>query len=284
MTLLIRIASIAGTFVVALLAYGIANLGGVLVTAQAVEDHAAFLAPYTRAHFPEGDGPFPTVIQFHGCGSAEASQDDWATFFVEHGYGAIIVDSLSPRGIGRLGAISTVCTALQLPGRERAGDVLAGVAIAKALPEVNRDQLYLAGWSHGGWAIMDLLTMDLERDLPPNLTQVDADILQGVRGAILVYPYSGFPARSRDVDWRTHIPVVAFAGTADTVANPHHTQAAIDRQLSAGADAQLIVFDGATHVFDVVPGERMHQGLYDETATMRARSITTEFLFRTAPN
>lgn len=284
MTLFIRIASIIGTLVVAALAYGIANLGGVLVSAKTVEDHAAFLAPHMRAHFPEGDGPFPTVIQFHGCGSVHASQDDWAAFFVEQGYGAVIVDSLAPRGIGRMAALSTVCTALQLPGRERAGDVIAGITLASAMPEVDPERLFLGGWSHGGWAIMDLLAMDLERQPPPNLSAVDARLLDGVRGAILVYPYSGFPALSRDVDWQTRVPVLAFAGTADTVANPDHTQAAFDRQIAAGADIQFILFQGATHDFDVDEDEFLHQGDFDAAATARAHAITREFLVRTSDN
>ncbi len=276
--MIIRTLSILGSLMVLLLAYGIANLGGFFVQVRSVEDHVAFLAPHIRAHFPDGDGPFPTVVQFHGCGSAIASQDDWAAFLVAQGYGAIIVDSLAPRNIDRLGAMGTVCTALQLPGRERAGDVIAGLAYARGRAEVDTTQLFIAGWSHGGWAIMDLMTLDLEASPPPNLTEVNADALGGVRGAILIYPYAGFPARSRQAMWLTNFPVIAFVGAADRVADPDDITSAFAFQRSAGTEIQFDLFDDATHAFDVSHGAFMHQGSYDPVATGQAQQLSLEFL------
>lgn len=276
---------VAGSGIIILLGAWIAlSWSGLLVKSRSVEDHAAFLAPHMRVHMPTGEGPFPSVLMFHGCGSAEASQNDWAEYLSDHGYGAIIVDSLTPRGIGRVAALGTVCTALQLPGRERAGDVIAAIHHAHTLEGVDADNLFLAGWSHGGWAIMDLMTLDPGALDAPNLRDVPGDMLEGVRGAVLVYPYSGFPARSRSREWQTKLPVIAFAGTADTVANPAHTQAAFHVQREAGAEIQFEMFDGATHDFDVNVDEFLHQGSFDERATEDMRALTLDFLDQHSSN
>jgi len=42
---------------------------------------------------PAGEGPFPAVVQLHGCGGLEAQSYRWARWLVEHGYVALVVDS-----------------------------------------------------------------------------------------------------------------------------------------------------------------------------------------------
>src|SRR5258706_11261398 len=48
---------------------------------------------------PEGPGPFPAVVLMHGCHGVSGSTRQWAGWFREHGYVALIVDSWLPRGI-----------------------------------------------------------------------------------------------------------------------------------------------------------------------------------------
>ncbi len=280
MVWLIRIAAVLGVAVIAVGTSAFATWQGWLTRAAPVEVLADQLRPHMRIFKPDGAGPFPTVIQFHGCGSAVASQDEWAAFFTGHGYAAIVVDSLSPRGIAREEALLTVCTGLQLTSLERAGDVLAALEAARAEPFVDERNLFLAGWSHGGWSIMDLLSMDLETEAPPNLDTASSESLAPVRGAILIYPYCGFPARSLRQGWATPMPTVMLMGAEDTVAPARACLPIAERLGRDGIDIDTFIYSGAVHDFDVSRHERFHRGRYDETTTLAAREEALRFIAR----
>src|SRR5262245_20990603 len=47
---------------------------------------------------PAGDGPFPAVMQLHGCAGLEAQSYRWARWFADRGYVSLVVDSFRPRG------------------------------------------------------------------------------------------------------------------------------------------------------------------------------------------
>lgn len=259
-----------------------ANWQGWTVRARDQAEHAARLESHFRISMPDpeiwGEGPFPTVLQFHGCGSALTSQDDWAEFFAANGYAAIIVDSLAPRDISRPLAAASVCTGIQLTSVERAGDIIAAIHLAEDMPQVDGDNLFLAGWSHGGWSIMDLLSLDLEEEVPPNLTHATADDLSSVRGAILIYPYCGFPSRSEANGWQTHIPVTVFMGGIDPVAPAQQCMRAFERLQQDGADIQTTLFEDADHDFDVRPGEFLHRDRFHESATAITHAEALRFL------
>src|SRR5262245_29236345 len=48
---------------------------------------------------PHGDGPFPAVVQFHGCAGVEAESFRWARWLADRGYVSLVVDSFGPRGV-----------------------------------------------------------------------------------------------------------------------------------------------------------------------------------------
>jgi len=255
-----------------------ASWQGWLTSERSHDALAQQLRPHMRIFKPEGDGPFPTILQFHGCGSAVASQDEWAAFFAGNGYAALVVDSLAPRGIGREEAITTVCTGLQLTSLERAGDILASLELARELEFVDTENVFLAGWSHGGWSIMDLLTFDLGQETPPNLQQTSPDELDGIRGAVLIYPYCGFPARSASQDWQKPLSTIAIMGARDIVAPAHQCQPIFDRLGGSGVEIEANLFADATHAFDLSGQERYQGGDYNESATMMARDQVLSFL------
>jgi dienelactone hydrolase len=247
---------------------------GASETPAALAEH---LIPHMRIHRPEGEGPFPTVLQFHGCGSQYAAQDDWAAFLAENGIQAIVVDSLGPRGIGRTGAITTVCLGLRLRGQERAGDVLAALHAVQDMDDVDTDNLFLAGWSHGGWTLMDLFTLDLGNTTPADLDEVDAEALTTVRGALLIYPYCGILTDSRTEDWHAQIDTLMVTGGRDTVAPAESCERIADRLVAAGHEIDHMHFDNVTHAFDVATTEPFQRGEYDQARTEEARDAALEF-------
>src|SRR2546426_2939572 len=48
---------------------------------------------------PARVGPFPAVVQLHGCGGLEAQSYRWARWLAAHGYIALVVDSFGPRAV-----------------------------------------------------------------------------------------------------------------------------------------------------------------------------------------
>lgn len=199
---------------------------------------------------PEGEGPFPAALLFHGCGGRRPYLDRYAKALTRRGVAAIRVDSFAPRGWSRRRALATVCTGLELPGWRRAGDVLAGLWGVARMEGIDAARLALAGWSHGGWAIMDLMTMGLERPGEAGLADPDPAPLAGVKAVVLAYPWCGAGALSQLRPWRRTPDVFAFVGEADRVARPALCRRAFRAVERRGARVESWHPTGATHAFD----------------------------------
>ena len=89
---------------------------------ETVQQRIDALLVGSELYMPEGEGPFPVVLQFHGCGGMKNLQARWADTARAAGWAVLVVDSYGHRRIDRFEAYATVCTGLQLWGRERAGD------------------------------------------------------------------------------------------------------------------------------------------------------------------
>jgi dienelactone hydrolase len=128
---------------------------------------------------PQGQGPFPAVVMLHGCSGIEGmkkSLDIWAQRLASWGYVSLIVDSLGPRGE------SDICGGdrlLLIPPNLRAQDAHDAKSYLTELPFVNRDQIALMGWSHGGWTLL----LAIDETIPLQ------DRGDPFRCAIAFYPY-----------------------------------------------------------------------------------------------
>lgn len=200
---------------------------------------------------PPGEAPHPVVVHFHGCGGPQAPDHPYARAAVAAGVAVVIVDSYAHRGIGRARAALAVCTGAALRGRERAADVLAALAWVRAQAWADPARITLAGWSHGGWAVMDALALGDEVAVATGLTDVDPVMLTELAGAILVYPYAGRISLTHRRGWSVAPPRVAvvLAG-ADRVVGTVGPMRAIERLRRDGLDVEVLTLAGATHGFD----------------------------------
>jgi dienelactone hydrolase len=231
--------------------YVFGALAGWWAKRMTVDELIAFLEPSIRLYKPDGPGPFPAVLQVHGCGGAKPIQDDYAKAAKEVGALVLIVDSLTPRGIDFDKALKLVCTGQRLRGRERAGDVVVGLEMLRRRSDVDSNRLALIGWSHGAWTIMDLLALDLPKEKPFNLTGVPSNVWKGVKGVSLIYPFAGFPALTRERGWKTtDIPVDALLVEGDSIANTEHALAAFEKARASGAQIDVETWTGVTHAFE----------------------------------
>ena len=136
---------------------------------------------------PDDDRPRPAVILFHGCGGLRDHLPKYAAAAKAAGWRAFIVDSWAPRGWSRQFAMAMVCTGILLHGSQRAGDVLAALYGVSRRSDVDASKVVLAGWSHGGWGIMEAMSSERADGM---LGVADPGVvpLDGVVGTWLAYP------------------------------------------------------------------------------------------------
>ena len=207
------------------------------------------LAPHVRAFGPPDEEPRPAVILFHGCAGVRPHMDIYARDAAREGFRAFVIDSYEPRGWAQSYATAVVCSGAMFWGRERAGDVLAAVWGLAQDPGVDASRINLAGWSHGAWSIMDLMTMPLERSGEAGLADPSARPLQPLKGLFLAYPYGGLTALSRDRDWVRRPRTLAVLGEKDRVTHPRDAQRIYDRILAGGCQLEVWRAPGR-HAFD----------------------------------
>lgn len=249
-----------------------------------LEEHVARLDGGFEFVLPDSEGPHPVVLLFHGCGGLVGEEGEklimqrYARTAAEAGYAAVIVDSFGPRGIGFHRAITRVCPGMRLRGPSRAADVLAAISYARSQPDIDASRIVLAGWSHGGWTVMDLMTMDLEHQWPATLRRPPGDILDGVTGLYLTYPFCGFPARSTSRDWQHFVPTSVVIAENDTVVRTEACSEALERMDTGGVVLEIEQFDGVTHAFDEEDHTAQSSFAYDEAATSRAHQRFASYL------
>jgi dienelactone hydrolase len=245
---------------------------------DALAQRWALLSPTMEVARPAGPGPFPTVLMFHGCGGRRDFLKLYMDACAAAGVMAVSFDSLTPRAIGRTRALTTVCTGVELPGWERAGDVLAAIWAADRIPGVDPVRLGLMGWSHGGWAIMDLMTMALTKPGEAGIADPDPALLDRVKALVLAYPYCGPGALSQLRPWRRARDIFAFVGDRDSVAMPSLCRRALRTAERAGSTVELWHPAGVTHAFDEEGSGPFQRFRLDGEATSEAVRRSAAFL------
>lgn len=221
---------------------------------------------------PPGAGPFPTVIMMHGCGGLQPFLFHYATAFRDAGLAAVVVDSFAHRRISRFSAHLTVCTGLRLRGAERAVDLFAVLDWLSDQSWCAPGRISAAGWSHGGWAIMD--AMALASRAPKRLA-----CAQSIEGVVLIYPYCGPPSLTLSRGWGPLRPkVTAILGGRDAVVGARSPKQTLDRLSRDGASVTLHMFADATHAFDddqaSDPRSQFRSDLRDKAISLAIRAVT----------
>jgi dienelactone hydrolase len=246
----------------------------------AFEAHRALIEPYLKIVYPPGPGPFPAVILCHGCGGVRRIMHAYADAAARAGVAAIIVDSCTPRGIDYQAALAQVCTGRRLWGRERAADLHAALAVARDDPRLDSARLALAGWSHGGWTILDAFALQAGGEAPDGLDKPPADAFDGVKGVFLVYPYVSGPALARRRDFTPPAPIEAVLVEEDAMASDADAADVLARLKKQGAAVSWSTLGGVTHGFDEPDHHPESKLLYDAEATARTRAAFIDMLQR----
>lgn len=251
---------------------------GAQVEKMTVAGRADMLNPAIELRLPgEGDGPFPVVIQLHGCaGVSKVHHRQWAEVANEAGYAAMIVDSITPRGMTRDDAVEYVCSGKALLGQERTGDILAAYELVRNDPRLDASRIILAGWSHGAWTLMDYLTMG-DNLRPPGLAGENIQY-PPLLGAIAFYPYCGRGALVRFHKVKQAAPMLAFIAGADEIVDAGQCISWFEKKKRKGADIDLVIYEKALHAYDHPDAEdrrNFSDDMLDDTKA-RYRAFLTE--------
>ncbi len=228
---------------------------------------------------PDGDGPFPVVIQLHGCGGRKPLQDRWAGVVRDAGWAAVIVDSYAHRNISDTQAYATVCTGLRLRGAERAGDLFGAMEWVRRQAWADAERIVATGWSHGGWTALDAMAMEpgAEAERLTGLTGLVEEPLAGLVGAFLMYPFASLPSIARLRGLRVDAAPLAIVGGRDVIVGGRGLGAALRRMKTPGAPVEVVLFDKATHAFDEVEATDLRVR-YDAGLTRRAEALLQDYL------
>jgi dienelactone hydrolase len=207
------------------------------------------LEPHVAVHGPSDDLKRPAVILFHGCGGVRSHLAKYADAAKDAGVRAFIVDSYAPRHWGPEVGLGLVCTGAIFRGYERAGDIAASVAGITQRSDVDASRIALAGWSHGGWGIMELMTAPLDHADEIGLHDASSVNLSGVRSAFLAYSYIGFLATRRMTPWRRFPQTLAVIPSKDHLSSVGNAKRVYQSAAASGAPVETWIAD-ATHSFD----------------------------------
>jgi dienelactone hydrolase len=189
---------------------------------------------------PSGPGPFPGMVQLHGCGGLEAQSYRWARWFADHGYVALVVDSFGPRklkGDCRSGPDEPPVTA-------RFDDAFGALRYLQSLPDVKADRIAAIGWSQGGVYAMSVINgPSLERARQRGV----ALPATGFAAGIGVYPGGCFSLVKEQVIR----PLLVLIGEADDWTPAATCREMVEAMRSRGSDAHIVTYPGAYHYFDV---------------------------------
>jgi dienelactone hydrolase len=189
---------------------------------------------------PEDRGPFPAVVLMHGCHGVSASTHEWARWFRDSGYVAIVVDSWRPRGIPD----GCVPAETEVPNTARFDDAVGALRWLHARPYVDRARIGIIGWSNGGvFAMATVNGPSLERARARGVVMPEP----GFRASVAMYPGGCYSLVKEQVVR----PLLLLIGDADDWTSPRECTEMVEAMRARGADASLVLYPGAVHYFDV---------------------------------
>lgn len=253
--------------------------------AQTLTQRADMLAPYAQYDAPPAGGHAPLVILVSGCGGVVGPHgpnrvmNNYAEAAARAGAYAVIVDSFRPRGIGRNAAIKTVCTALRLRGGERAGDILAGQELARRHWGNRFTGVILAGWSHGAWAVMELLSDGPRARQVGSLKLTAPHAALNPAAVVLYYPYCGFlNSAHRRPDWAFRGPLLLVTAELDTMGPAKKCLPIVNKAMDDAPGVRNVDFTGMTHAFDEETQSANSKFVYNKEAAARSEQLFSAFI------
>lgn len=210
--------------------------------------------------------PAPAVVLMHGCAgltpAVREGLEAHATFLVEHGIAALILDSFGPRGLGG-GQVCTSFAKLGAASWYRVADAFNALAFLRGRNGIDHDSVFLLGQSNGGTVVLNAAR---ER----GVRQTGAT--DRFAGAIAFYPYC---AGIED----PVIPILILIGSDDDWTPAASCEVA--GEFDPSGLIEVVTYPGAVHSFDLAIARQQYVGHWvggDPVATEDSRARMLAFI------
>jgi len=238
---------------------------------------------------PDGPGPFPAIVLHHQCaglrtldGKPNRSMGEWARAAIQHGYVALLIDSLDQRGV------ASVCegskNGVNFPRGVR--DAMQAADYLRTLPYIDKKRIAHVGFSWGAMVALIGGSKELREVLPGS---------QGFEAAVALYPgrlttrpSNGAPPFEIVRNSIDH-PLLVLMGDKDVETPADECVRKLQAAKEAGAPVEWYVFRDATHCWDcdhLNGTSRTRRGInivyrFNPGITEEAKRRVFEFLERT---
>jgi len=223
----------------------------------------AELRPHDINYIPDGDGPFPVVLFFHGCsGRTLSHEQDWAKRMNDAGIAMISVDSYSGRGINWEDA----CNFKSMIPWQRAADVFTTIEHVRSIDNLDKNNIYLAGFSHGAMTNWAANVFASHKQAPISLKKYPKNGFKGVKGSFIFYGPCMEPVNT---DVITH----AFLGDNDAYIDENLCINYQNIHPENAGSFDYTIYKNATHTFDHAKPNAANVeagSIYDEASTLDA--------------
>ena len=192
---------------------------------------------------PAGEGPFPAVGLFHGCGGPLTSKGAiavreraWMKLFVGEGYVVLLVDSFNPRGF------ASICTKSVRPitaEKDRPYDAFAALRWLRGQPYVKPDRIGMMGWSHGAMTTLATISEAMIKETGWSDP--------GFATAVAFYPGCVDLSKTR---YKSTAPLLMQLGEKDDWTPARYCQRLADMAKKSGGAVEVDTYAGAYHAFD----------------------------------
>jgi len=169
----------------------------------------------------------------------------WAEYLRDHGYVALMVDSLTSRNIRKVcGQGSNAAS----PSQVRPYDAYGALTYLESQRFVNPDRVALMGWSHGGGTVLYTTAPATGARPPPAITRAE------FKAAIAVYP-GWCRSTTKGGSWRPIVPLLALLGAANDWPPAPPCVEFLDGVKRRGGAVENVVYPDARHGFDMLSTE-----------------------------
>ena len=204
---------------------------------------------------PEGDGPHPAIVDLHGCNGIWMNRSKpWIRHHLDGEVAVLLVDSFTPRAFGN------ICGSLfAVPTWHRARDAHAAKQWLWRQPWIDRERIFLSGYSHGATTV--LLALDDE-----------LNAAQPFAGAVAVGPWCLDTLRNSYTD------LLILIGEEDQWTPAQRCKVMTKMRPQR---VELIVYEGAHHGFDEPGADLLVEGYrirYDAHSAQDAMRRVREFI------
>ena len=214
---------------------------------------------YGALYKPKTPGVYPAVILLHGSIGIQPANQQLAQVLSKHGYVSIVLDYYAGKVGGLPPGSSFRGQAEKFKGWSDNGKNC--VKYLQTLPEVEKDNIGLVGFSRGGGLAIAVSTQ-----------------IPSVKAVVAYYPS---PTLIWHVNKMEVSPVLILHGSADRQVPLHKVKTLYDNLFLNGKIVELKIYEGAEHGFE----RFTNKWVYSPSAAEDAKNRTIKYLdkYRTQP-